>query len=161
MYKLMSALRLPLAKQRGIVKAQIIQYASICEAVLDIAIEKYYKDEAEKQFEVTEYKNTSALSKTTKITVNGCEAFVCTQKKIKGSLKRTRMDYKTGFAAQKGLISGDVKAAFDNLYDLRNNIHILKAVGNSYTPKLREAKDAYLLMKKLVGEIKAFYASHQ
>ena len=41
MYKLMNALNLPLAKQKGIVKFQIIQYASICEAILDMAITKY------------------------------------------------------------------------------------------------------------------------
>lgn len=34
LYKLMNALRLPRAKHYGIVKFQIIQYASICEAVI-------------------------------------------------------------------------------------------------------------------------------
>lgn len=43
MYKLMNALNLSLAKQRGIVKIQIVQYASICEAVLDLAINRFLK----------------------------------------------------------------------------------------------------------------------
>ena len=46
----MNALNLPLAKQKGIVKFQIVQYASICEAVLDMAITKYFKEDAEKEF---------------------------------------------------------------------------------------------------------------
>lgn len=50
MYKLMSALRLPLAKQKGIVKFQIVQYASICEAVLDMAISNFLKRMQRKNF---------------------------------------------------------------------------------------------------------------
>ena len=50
-YKLMNALKLPMLKNKGIVKFQIIQYASICEAILDATIEKYFKEDAEKSFQ--------------------------------------------------------------------------------------------------------------
>lgn len=161
MYKLMSALRLPLAKQKGIVKFQIVQYASICEAILDIAITTYFKNDAEKAFAVSEYKKCSnAVSKTTKITYEGAELSLCRLETKKGVLKRTRIDNKTKFAVSKGLFSQATKDAVDSLYDLRNNIHILKAADSQYTPKLREAKEAFSLMQEFVSEIKTYYLSH-
>lgn len=161
MYKLMSALRLPLAKQKGIVKFQIVQYASICEAVLDIAINTYYKTEAETTLAVTELvKYPNALSTATKITYNSTPLFLCQEKTKKAILKRTRIDYKTKFAKDKGLISEDLKTRFDVLYDLRNNIHILKAADSQYYPKLSEAKSAFLLMQDFVTEIRSYYSTH-
>lgn len=161
MYKLMSALSLPLAKQKGIVKFQIVQYASICEAVLDTAITRYFKTEAEEKFSFTElvpYQN--ALSAYTKISHLGTNLILCKEKKVKGTIKRTRIDFKTGFAVEKGLIDSAIKASIDKLYDLRNNIHILKAVNNKYNPKLHEAKDAFLLMNTFVDKIKQYYIQH-
>ena len=161
MYKLMSALRLPLNKQRGIVKFQIVQYASICEAVLDVAIAKYFKEDAEEAFAVKEFAAcANALSTSTKIIHENTQLFLCKQKKRKGDLKRTRVDFKTKYAASKGLITQDTKDAVDSLYDQRNNIHILKAADSKYMPKLREAKDAFALMQKFVEEVKLFYNTH-
>ena len=161
MYKLMNALNLPLAKQKGIVKFQIVQYASICEAVLDMAIIKYFKEDAEETLSVLELvKYPNAVSADTKITCGGTPLILCKTKKKKGDLKRTRVDFKTKYAVSKGLISQSTKDLVDNLYDLRNNIHILKAANSHYTPKLREAKDAFLLMQTFVGEIKNYYTTH-
>jgi hypothetical protein len=161
MYKLMNALNLPLAKQKGIVKFQIVQYASICEAVLDMAIMKYFKEDAEETLSVLELvKYPNAVSKDTKITCGETPLVLCQTKKKKGDLKRTRVDFKTKYAVSKGLISQSTKDLVDNLYDLRNNIHILKAANSQYTPKLREAKDAFLLMQSFVGEIKNYYTTH-
>lgn len=161
MYKLMNALHLPLAKQKGIVKFQIVQYASICEAVLDVAITKYFKEDAEKTFSVVELaKYPNAVSASTKITHDGTELFLCKSKTKRGDLKRTRVDFKTKYAVSKGLITQNTKEAVDSLYDLRNNIHILKATSSQYSPKLREAKDAFGLMQTFVEEIKQFYSTN-
>ena len=51
------------------------------------------------------------------------------------------------------------KISFDSLYDSRNNIHILKAAQNNYTPTLIEAKNAFALMRTFVSEVKTFYFS--
>ena len=161
MYKLMNALNLPLAKQKGIVKFQIVQYASICEAVLDMAIIKYFKEDAEKNFSVLELvKYPNAVSTDTKITCGGTPLILCKTKEKKGDLKRTRVDFKTKYAVSKGLISQSTKTLVDSLYDLRNNIHILKAARSQYTSKLREAKDAFMLMQTFVEEIKDYYTLH-
>lgn len=158
LYKLMSSLKLPLAKHKGIVRFQIIQYASICEAVLQHAIEKYFKNEFENQYAVIELvKCKNALSIDTKITYNGTNLYLCQEKKKKADIKRTRIDYKTEFAVAHNIISQSTKVAFDALYDSRNNIHILKAANNNYNPKLYESKNAFLLMQTFVEEVKLFY----
>ena len=161
LYKLMCGLQLPLNKQRGVVKFQIVQYASICEAVLDMALTKYYKEEAEERFSVVELKNEpSALAKDIRIAKGNTQLFICSEKKKKGVLKRTRIDFRTTFAVEKGILTNDLKNRLDILYDLRNNIHIIKAAEAEYNPKLREAKDGFELMREVVSYIKAYYQSH-
>ncbi len=94
-YKLMCGLRLPLAKQRGIVKFQIVQYASICEAALDATITRFYKEEAEKSFSVMELrKDNNAVSNGTTFAHNGKTLYLCFEKRLRGDLKRTRIDKK-------------------------------------------------------------------
>lgn len=160
-YKLMNALNLPLAKQKGIVKFQIVQYASICEAVLDLAIDRYFKEEAETEFSINEFvKHPNAISADTKITCGSTQLVLCKTKHRKGDLRRTRVDFKTKFGVSKGLISQATKESYDSLYDRRNNIHILKAAKSEYTPRLKEAKEAFLLMESFVSEIKAYYLEH-
>lgn len=69
-YKIMSALKLPLRKQSGIVKFQIVQYASICEAVMDITIYEFFKSEAEQEFSCNEYRcYNNAISKKRKLSM--------------------------------------------------------------------------------------------
>lgn len=159
-YKLMSALRLPLAKHKGIVKFQIVQYASICEAVLDMAISRFFKEDAGERFSVSELtKVPNALAVDIKITQGNTNLLLCKAKKKRGDLKRTRIDFKTEYAVGKGLLSQATKDSFDRLYNLRNNIHILKAADSQYIPKLSEAKEAFILMQTLVGEIKTYYTT--
>lgn len=161
MYKLMNALNLPLAKHKGIVKFQIIQYASICEAVLDLALIKYFKDDFEEQFAVYEFvKYPNAVAADVRITGNGTPLTICKTKKKKADLKRTRVDFKTKYAVEKGLISQELKDKVDNLYDMRNNIHILKAANSHYIPKLKEGKEAFLLMQQFVDSVKLYYSTH-
>lgn len=70
------------------------------------------------------------------------------------------MDYKTKFAVKHGIISQATKDSVDALYDLRNNIHILKAANSQYSPKLKEAKEAFLLMQSFIDEVKIFYSNN-
>ena len=138
LYKLMNGLRLPIAKHRAIVRFQIIQYASICEAIL---------------------KCQNALSTSTKITFENKNVYLCKEKKIKADIKRERIDHKTEFAVDHNIISSATQISFDSLYDSRNNIHILKAAQNNYAPTLIEAKNAFALMRTFVSEVKTFYSS--
>ena len=160
-YKLMSALRLPLAKNKGVVKFQVIQYASICEAVLDAAIKHYFKEDAIKYFSTIEYRKiTQALSALTRIEYDNNPLFLCKEKLVKCDPGRGRMDRKTSFAVSKGLITEGTSEAINNLYKLRNNVHILKAEESNYSHKHKEAKEAFELMQLFVGEIKDYYNAH-
>ena len=160
LYKLMNGLRLPIAKHRAIVRFQIIQYASICEAILQAAIETFYKSEFEEKYAVTQMiKCQNALSTSTKITFENKNVYLCKEKKIKADIKRERIDHKTEFAVDHNIISSATKISLDSLYDSRNNIHILKAAQNNYTPTLIEAKNAFALMRTFVSEVKTFYFS--
>lgn len=155
-YKLMNALRLTLGKQPGFVKFQIIQYASICEAILDETIAKFHHDEAGKIFASKEY-SPYEISKTLSIKHNKNDIYLCKLKTKKGDLKRTRIDFKVNFSIGKNIISKSLGDKFCKLYDLRNNIHILKAHENNYRPKLKEAKEAFEMMMEFVQEIRKYY----
>ena len=160
LYKLMNGLRLPIAKHRAIVRFQIIQYASICEAVLQAAIETFYKSDFEEKYAIIQMiKCPTAMSASTKITFENKNVYLCKEKKIKADIKRERIDHKTEFAVEHNIISSDTKTDFDFLYDSRNNIHILKAAQNNYTPTLIETKNAFTLMREFISEVKTFYSS--
>ena len=159
----MSALNLPLAKQKGIVKFQIIQYASICEAVLDAAIARYFKKDTAKDFSTTVLqKIPQAVSKNTQIMIeyNKTPLFLCKEKTVECNPKTARIDTKTAFAVSKGLIKQNTSEAVKSLYDLRNNVHILKATDRNYTPRLKEAKEAFELMQVFIGEVRDYYETH-
>ena len=116
-----------------------------------------FREEPEK-FSVLELvKVPNVLANDVKITQGNTNLLLCKTKKKKGDLKRTRIDYKTKFAVEKGLLTQATKDAFDRLYNLRNNIHILKAASSKYMPKLREAKEAFILMQTVVDEIREYY----
>lgn len=158
MYKLMSALRLPKSKHQGIVKFQIIQYSSIYEAILDYIIERDFKDEIMLKYADTIYAPVPALSKDTKMTYGGTPIYPCNQKIKKKQIKGMRIDWRTEFAVEKGIISQDVKERICSLYELRNNVHILKATKNNYFPQIGQSKKAYQLMKDFVEEVKQYCA---
>lgn len=160
LYKLMSGLRLPVAKYRPFVRFQIIQYASICEALLEAAIESFYKSEFRDKYSIKQMvKCPGILSNSAQITFDGKNVYLCKQKKVKANIKRERSDHKSDFAVQHKIISPSTKKQFDSLYASRNNIHILKAAENNYTPTLKEAKMAFELMRMFVSDVKTFYSS--
>lgn len=161
-YKLMSVLQLPVLKYKGIVKFQIIQYAAICEAILDHTINLYFKNESRSTFSDKEYMNfPNALSITTQISYENEKLYICKQKIREKPLKLVRIDRKTSFAVSKNIISQDIKEKVDALYDLRNNVHIIKSAEANYHPKLKEAKEAFLLMQQFVAEVSNFYLANR
>ena len=100
------------------------------------------------------------MSSKAKILFDSKEVAICQRKVNKGVLKRTRIDEKTQYAVDKGIISQDIKEYFDKLYDLRNNVHILKASQNKYVPRIVDAKESFIFMRKFIQEVKNFYIAH-
>jgi hypothetical protein len=160
LYKIMQGLHLTSFKRTSIIKFQIQQYASIYEALIDYTLEKYHKNEVKEQLQETEFKIVNVLSQSSSITmtVDGKQETVYTCKKTKRNvpLKKTRIDKRTELAKSFGIISDTVKNEFDGLYDLRNNIHILKAVTADYRPKIEEATKAFQLMEPIHSSIKLY-----
>lgn len=160
-YKIMSCLRLPLAKNKSFVKFQIIQYASICEALLDFALDTFHKEDSKNAFAIKEYVPfPNAVSKSTKITFDNDNLVLCKVKKKQGVLKRTRIDNKIEYAIKNGIITQEIGDKMNSLYEQRNNIHILKAATTNYSPKLRESKEAFLLMQAFTEAIKKYCLFH-
>ncbi len=146
------------AKHKIFTNMQIIQYASICEALLQKTIEEFCKEEFQERYPIIELRKCpNALSNSTKIEFEKKPAILCIEKKTKADVKRERMPRKTEFAVSKGIISEDSKTKFDALYDTRNNVHLLKATQNDYSPRKIDAQNAFDLMEQIVGEIKVFY----
>lgn len=157
-YTLMQTLSLPMAKNKGIVKFQIIQYASICEALLNYTLEKYFRNEFENRYAATTYVNfPSAVSTNTKITFEGEQLYLCKTKKEKAKITWTANPIKATFAVEKGVLSQDTKDKYCALYDLRNNAHILKAASVDYYPKLKESKAGYELVFQFISEIQTYF----
>lgn len=155
---LMQTLSLPMSKNKGIVKFQIIQYASICEALLNFTLEQYFKEEFETTFAATTYSEAKdSLSALTKITYNGTPLFICRSKKEKAKISFTSTPVKAEFALQKGILTEKTKKDYCDLYDLRNNTHILKATAIDYYPKIKEARDAYELTYRFIDEIRTYF----
>ena len=158
-YKLMKELHLTKAKYYAFVKFQIIQYASIYEAILDYCLEKYHKDEIMTRYAEVAYVPAPILASKTTVKYNSEEVFLCLKRIRKKPIKLIRIQDRTEFAVEKSMISDAMRTRICNLYDTRNNIHILKATQSKYVPNLTEAKTAYSLMGDFVSEIKAYISS--
>lgn len=160
LYKIMQGLQLTSFKKTSIIKFQIQQYASIYEALIDYTLEKFHKDEVKEQLKETEFKIVNVLSSNSSIimTFDGKQETVYTCKKTTRNvpLKKTRIDKRTELAKSFGIISDTIKIEFDGLYDLRNNIHILKAATADYRPKIEEATKAFQLMEPIQSSIKLY-----
>ena len=158
MYGFMSVLNLPVAKSKGLIKYQIIQYASICEALLNFTIQTYFEEEFGEQYAGQSLvKLPNAISKLTSISYDGDPVFLCKYKTEKAIVTWSSTTEKTEFAVEKEIISADTKEKYCKLYDLRNNAHILKAASTNYIPKKREAIEGYQLTFQFINEIRNYF----
>lgn len=158
----MRALSLPMGKNKGIIKLQIIEYASICEALLNYTILKFFKEEFENEFASNEFNDISnSISSRLKMSFEGQEVFICKKKSQKASITHCSNPQKAEFAISKGILSLSTKDSYCKLYDLRNNAHILKATANNYYPKITESKSAYELVYAFILEIRQFFESNR
>ena len=157
-WRLMETLRLPSLKCRAMVRTVIMQNVSICEALITECIIKFHKDEYEQRYKETFYTpQRNILSNDTKITKNGRDVSLCFQKEQKADLKYAKMEPKTEFAVEKGIISKELKDEIDDMYKVRNNVHILKASETDYIPKKSTAKETADLLEKVEQSIREYY----
>lgn len=154
----MEALSLKSGKNKGFIKLQIVAYASICEAILNYTIEKFFIEEFGTRY--AEHKLVQikgALSTKTSLLYDNEEVCICKYKNDKANPSWASNPSKAEFAKEKGILSPEVADKYCQLYDLRNNAHLLKAIKADYFPKPKEAADAYKLVFAFIAEVKSFY----
>lgn len=155
-YKLGNGLRLTSFKNQAIIKFQIQQYASIYEALIDYFLQTNHDKLVDKHCSYTTYTPISgALGSKTQISVDGKITTVCSRKTDIKPLKKIKISDRTKWAVEVNLITATTKQKIDALYDLRNNVHILKAAQAQYTPKQKESKAAFLIMDEFVSYLKS------
>lgn len=154
LYKLMSGLRLTAFKQTAITKFQIQQYASIYEAIIDYSLETYHKRVIQELLKETEYRPVPAFASTTKLIFDNEQIFACRQTSRAVPLKKVKIDKRTKIAVDLGIINEAIKKSIDELYDLRNNVHLLKAASTDYKPTIKQAMQAFKIMNLFTDSVK-------
>lgn len=153
--KLMEALRPEGDFSHPFVKFQIIQYASIYEAVVAYLLWTRYADHPEvKQLQTHKaYKPVPALGKLTQMSFDGDQLHPCVYKDAKTQRNSIPFRDKVDCAVRLGLIdeaySGDIKKT----YELRNLAHLEAETQQQIDVELEEAKTGYWRMKPFLERI--------
>jgi uncharacterized protein (UPF0332 family) len=153
--KLMEALQPEKGFVHPFIKFQIIQYASIYEAVVAYLLWTEFADHPEvKKLQTHKaYKPISALGGLTKMTYEDKELFTCLYKDSKTQRTAIPFKDKVDCAVRLGLIdeaySGDIKKT----YDLRNLAHLEAEAERQIEVELEEAKTGYWRMKPFLERI--------
>lgn len=161
--KLMVALQPEEGFSHPFVKFQIIQYASIYEAVVAYLLWTVFADHPEvKKLQTHKaYKPVHALGGLTKMIFEQEELFTCLYKDSK--TQRTAIPFrdKVDCAVRLGLIdeaySGDIKKT----YDLRNLAHLEAEARRQIEVELEEARTGYWRMKPFLERIVGVLAEQE
>jgi hypothetical protein len=157
-YKLMEALNLSGHELYAHVKFQIIQYASIYEAVICYLLwNKYADHDALRKIEFhKEYRKVEALSKPTKILFGEEECVICVSRSVKTPPPSIKFDDKVNASVEIGFINIKYAEEIKNFYKLRNLVHIEKASKSEIDFEIGQARLSYLRMEPFIKDIKEF-----
>lgn len=159
MYKLMEALNLTGHELYAHVKFQIIQYASIYEAVICYLLWNKFKDnEAVKTMEVhQELRKVSALASPTVLTYDGVEAYICQNRNVKTAAPSIKFDDKVNAAVEIGFVEEIYAEEIKQFYKLRNFVHIEKASKDQFEFEIEQSRLAYRRMEPFIDHLKGFF----
>jgi hypothetical protein len=153
--KLMEALYVSGDERHPFVKFQIMQYASIYEAVISNLLWGRYKNHSEvRQLETHKaYKPIAALSSRTKMRYEDEELFPCVYRDSKTPKNTIPFKDKVDCAVRIGFVdeaySGDIK----RLYELRNLAHIETEAEKQIDVEIEHAKNGYWRVKPFLERI--------
>jgi hypothetical protein len=153
--KLMEALRPDNGFEHPFVKFQIIQYASIYEAVIAYLLWTSYAEHPEVKKLQTHmtYKPVSALGHATQMSYDGEKLFTCVYKEAKTQRSSIPFRDKVDCAVRLGLIEESYSEDIKRTYDLRNLAHIEAEAQRQIEVELSEAKTGYWRMKPFLERI--------
>lgn len=155
-YKLMEGLAISGNELHAHLKFQIMQYASIYEAVINYLLLNRYKEHASVQAIQLHksYRPIAALAAPTKLTYEGNDTFICLYKDAKTPWTSIPFQDKVNAASDIGLIDEQLGEEIKEFYRLRNAVHIETAARRGINYEVEEAKLAYRRMRPFIDQIK-------
>jgi hypothetical protein len=156
--KLMEGLYVAGDEIHPFVKFQIIQYASIYEAVTTYLLWEKYSEHIEVKALQTHkaYKPVSALGSLTKLTYDGEDIFTCVYKDTKTPKNSIPFKDRVDCAVRIGFIDKAYSEDIKNIYALRNLAHLESEADRQVEMELEDSKKGYWRMKPFIDKIKEF-----
>jgi len=155
-YKLMEGLAIVGNELHAHLKFQIMQYASIYEAVINYLLLTRYKEHASVQaIQIHKaYRPITALAAPAKLTYEENDTFICLRKDAKTPWTSISFSDKVNAASDIGLIDEQLGEEIKDFYRLRNAVHIEAAAKRGIDYEVGEAKLAYRRMRPFIDQIK-------
>lgn len=158
-YKLGEALNVDGSKLAAHAKFQIVQYASIYEAIIVYVLWEHYGESSQ----VTSIEYYTALKKSATIpkdisirTSEDEEVFLCTESKRKNTQHSIKFDEKVDAAISIGFVDEQIGGEIKEFYRLRNGIHLENAVKNGIQYELDQSLLAYRRIKPFTIGVREF-----
>lgn len=162
-YKLGEALAVKDQKLGAHIKFQIVQYASIYEAIIVYLLwRKFSSHEAVVEMEYHDaLRLTTQLSRSLSlVTSDGGEpVYFCVQRKEKTSAFSIKFDDKVDAAVKIGFVKEDIAEDIKVFYKLRNAIHLETAVKKEIEYEIGQSLLAYRRMRPFIDGVKEFLGS--
>lgn len=157
-YKLGEALSVTGDRLHAHVKFQIVQYASIYEAVIvHLLWQKFGSHPALAEIQYHEsYKSAAEFPRNITVSnIDGEEIFLCVKRQEKTNPFSIKFNDKVDAAVAIGFVENGVGEEIKEFYRLRNAIHLETAIRKSITYELEQAQLAYMRMRPFIDHIKA------
>jgi hypothetical protein len=154
-YKLMEALLASGDEVHPFVKFQIIQYASIYEAVINNLLWDHYKEHAEvKKLETHKaYKPVSALGSLTSMTYEDEQLFTCVRRDEKTLKNSIAFKDKVDCAVRIGFLESAYSEEIKFIYKLRNLAHIEAEAEKQIEVEIEQSKIGYWRMRPFLEHV--------
>ena len=158
MSKLMEALYVQNNELHPFVKFQVIQYASIYEAVITYLLWNRFKDHAEVIALQTHkaYKPVSALGSLTTIKFGDEQVYTCVYKDEKTPKNSIPFADKVDCGVRIGFIDTQYAEDIKNIYKLRNLAHIETEAKKQIEIEIEHAKLSYWRMQPFLDKLEVF-----
>lgn len=160
-YKLGEALFADRKKISAHTKFQIVQYASIYEAVIVHLLWSKYAEHPE----VKAIEKYTSLAKTSQFpsdismcTSEGKKVLLCIEKEMTNSRQAIKFDDKVAAAVKIGFLEQTLGEELKGFFKLRNGVHIENAVKNDISYEMEKSKLAYWRMQPFLDGISKFLA---
>lgn len=157
-YKLMEALNVSDIELHAHSKFQIIQYASIYEAIISYLLKEYLKDEdqVKKLNYHKAYKPVAALSSLTEILYDEEKAYICLHKDERTPQSSIKFGDKVDVIVDLGILKESYGEEIKEFYKTRNSIHIETAVKLNTEYHIELTKTAYRRLRPFINSVKEY-----